>query len=654
MVFANRKGQRHELWEAALRLLPWGAAIVLLIAVGLVAMSIWGPSMKPRRAPLSSPPSDPRAAQVWNAIQLVGVCPDGGDDLVNAQGEPIGKQSLGLGPCKWQPDSQARSLLFDLPQSPELDWEVFPEVHVSASGTRLGVGTGCWTANFQGKHRRFIAMTLARTYQERGLFWSHTVPIDRIDVTLKYYLPDRGKAACTFMGPFQDGKAVQRQEGIACRLTPTCNGPSDRGTMLHISAFNVVSGDGSCQHVLVYDVQGKRYRPNFTGGSFRGTGNRGTEETDCVLETLPLRRIAAITVGEFPQEKTFYDIVVRYPDRPARDYPPYLDQMAAALGLRGVSGKQLESYNFKTAKEALEVVDIVRGLHIGYAWQRIRSVDFAELSKEGRDKLRRTAKLWADNGVVQGIEMGLKGQWPEFVAPALEMLRSDTPFRPEVAHALRSYRAFTSQELEQVAVMLEQRNDPRGLYDLIGCLAQDRRRPGAREALLRLAHSDKVWLWWPAMQSLSGSGNRQMDQMPRDLQIKHLVVYGPQPDADPALAAETRALVAKLPSAELAAMSTSTMGEVIRSVAANLPRAQAQATLLDLLQDMVDHEEDYRFEGYSTSTWWAIDLAVRYLNQWNNLNLGGVGSDVNNETTDSHRIDWLALAKEALARFGRN
>ncbi|NLW86241.1 MAG: hypothetical protein GXY38_05155 [Planctomycetes bacterium] len=53
------------------------------------------------------------------------------------------------------------------------------------------------------------------------------------------------------------------------------------------------------------------------------------------------------------------------------------------------------------------------------------------------------------------------------------------------------------------------------------------------------------------------------------------------------------------------------------------------------------------------STWWAIDRAVRCLNSWNDLNLGGVGQDINDETVDHAKIDWPSLAKQVLEHFGR-
>ena len=629
--------------------LRWVVVIAVLAVIGVIVVTQWRPSTHSSSQPTALPPADPEAAKVWQAIKLYGVCPDGGDDLLDADGREIGK-CMGLGWPEWSSGSQARALIFDLPQSPQLDWAMVPEIRVSGVGRPLGGSMGSWTADFQGKPRRILDLCIHRSYEEGGLFGSRTFPVDHIDVTLKYYLPARGKAVSTFLGPFEVGKTIHPQEGRDCSLKVTGTTYFDgRGTKFHL-ATDFDFGDDP---PLVYDSDGKRYFARHASGEKSVSANRVSVQKDYEFE-VPPSRLAAITIGETPQAKTFSGITVVYPDRPARQYPEYLDKMASRLGLTGLSADQFRSYQFKTADEALKVIDIVRGSHIERAWQAIQGSDFAELAPDARDKLRRTAKAWADNGAGPGIEMGLKGQWPEFVAPALEVLGRDTRERSTVAYRLQSYRQFTPEQFDQIAAVLERRDDPRGLDSLLWCLGMNRSRPGRQEALLRLARSRKAWLWWPAMGYLTAPGGPTLAQLPPDLQAKDLARTNPERGLDPTLAAEARALLAKSLRARLASMSTSTLGEVFRSAVANLPRAEAQEALLNLLADMVDHWWDYRVEGYSPDKGWIIDRAVRYLNNWNNLDLGGIGSDLTKETDQSHGIDWPTLANQALAHFGRS
>lgn len=627
------------------RVMPWLAVLAVVVLVGLLVRSFLSLPTSPPSGPATSlPPSDPQAAKLWNAIQLIGVVPDCGDDLLDADGRLIGTL---FSPIRWtssKPASLSRTLIFDMPQSPELQWHIFADVHVSQNGRQLGGSMSGWTTNFQGRRRRIVDLTIDKTYEQRSWFIKRVIPIERIDVKVKYFLPTRGKAVATFLAPFKADKAVSCQEGIACTIKPIGSmWPDGRGTRLLLSNTGLPADDCR-ERALAYTADGKQY--------VMQKGNVSSVQTEYIIDDLPLKQIAAITIGEELQTKTFKNILVSYPNRPSLDRPLYLDRMAAELGLRGVSDEQLRQYRFKNAQDALKVIEIVRAQHIEWAWEAMRGVDIAALDNDTQERLRRVAKTWMDNAFTQGFQLGLKGQWLEFVEPALERLSSDdSAARSDVCYALLTYKQLSPEHLDRIADLLEQRDDPRGMHQLISCLEWSKRRQGGQEALLKLAHSDKVWLWWTALKILNE--NLTMGQTPHDLQVKRLAMTNPDLGLDDELAAEARTLLTTLPTAKLAVMSTSTMSEVIKSVAANLPRVEAQAVLLNLLQDMVDHWQDYQFEGYSPSMWWPIDRSIRYLNKWNNLKLGGIDSDVTQETSRGG-IDWPGLAREVLKHFGRD
>ena len=52
-------------------------------------------------------------------------------------------------------------------------------------------------------------------------------------------------------------------------------------------------------------------------------------------------QIAAVTVGEKPQEMTFRNVVVAYPQRPRRTYPEHWDRMMERPGLDRLSAGEL-------------------------------------------------------------------------------------------------------------------------------------------------------------------------------------------------------------------------------------------------------------------------------------------------------------------------
>ena len=641
------------------------ALIYLTIGVGQFAYKTYqnkkaqlasnNPTTQRRQESISTPPRADDAE-----IKLVGVCPDVGDDLFDAQGNRLDQEKSPAVPLNasrpeyWGPDSFACTLIFDIPQNLDLVWARFPAIRVSGTNRTLGATLYEESTEACGQNRRFLTFVVKRTYEENGWLGKSLLPIESINVTLKYYLPGREKAVCTFQGPFELEKNLDCQENLACRLTPRSATASERrGVKFHLSGHDLpVVGDLS-KLILVYDIEGKKHLARFQGGSAGDNGRRSALEADYLVDTLSWSRIAAITLGEIPREKTFSGIRVRYPGRLPRDYAPYLDKMAAALGLTALSGEQLAQYQFKNPEEALKVIDTVRGIHIRQAWNAIQNDDFANLPEDAREKRRRTAQRWAENGLECGIAMGLKGNCPEFVAPAFDSLASNSGNRFDIARAMQRYTNFTPQDLEHLAVLLEQRRDPRGLCELLDCLRRNRQRPGGQEALLRLARSNRTWLWWPVLKNLTEYGGLTIGQLTRDLQVKYWAQSNPDLALDPLLAEDARTLLIQLPTAKLAAMSTGTLYEVIQSISANLPREKAQQALLDLVQQIVDSEEDYSYEDYASNAWQPVDCAVRHLNKWNNMNLGGIGADLSNETSSSERIDWPALAKETLTHFGR-
>jgi predicted Ser/Thr protein kinase len=595
-------------------------------------------------------PSDTSPAAIADAITLYGVLPDGGGDIFDAQGNKIGSGPA-VGPWEWSPDDQATALIFDFPNDIPIQWETFPRLYLAGTDQGLGGGMPAWTSEYLGRTRRIQSLSIDRTTRTKVSFGMHRmVPVKAVDITLRYLLPARGKAACTFTGPFEAGREIKAQEGFDCTITPIADaGASQSDSQFHIVSVNVPISSDDYDRVFAYDLAGQRYFPRSSGGSISGAGKGTSARRDYRFENLPLARIAAITVGEQPQQKTFRNVALRPFELPPRTHPPYLDAMAARLGKPAD-----RAYRFKGIDEAIALLDVVQGPHRDQAWEIIEKTNFKTLNRNQQEKLRKTARVWADQGYLPGILIGLKGQWPEFAELAIERLKKPSRDRWPLAEWMHLYSQYTPDQLNAIAEVLLEHDDPRGLHRLLFCLRNNRERPGGREALDRIARSDKVWLWWPAMEFLAGSGSLTFLQLDRDLQIKYLAMTDPDRGLDKALAFDARFLLVSLPSAKLAAMSTSTMGNVLRSVVKNLQQAEAEAVLLDLLQDMLEdwNDPELKYEGYSSSMWWPIDRVVRQLNSWHELNLGGIGADLNRET-QSGKIDWPAVARETLKHFSR-
>ncbi len=643
-AFATLRAARGPIRFKTLRRV---AAIGIILLIGLIAWDKFAPPAGLGPVAETPRPLAPQDARIWDAIKLVGVVPDGGDDLLDAEGKLLGKRQAPV-VSNWGPDKQARVLVFDMPQDAELHWIVSPEVYVSETGRRLGGSISSWTIDFKGRQQRIVNLEIARTYQKNGWFGRREVPIESIDVALKYYLPGRREARFTFAVPREGGRRIKPQTGKGCFLTAKrSKAYGGKRAEFHISA----SVDIYNEQVLAYDVDGKRHFASSAGGS----SSRSGVELDYRIDSLPLSRIAYITIGEQAQRKIFRNIRVQYPDRPARDYPEYLDKMAAILGVTG-SVKHLQKREFKDANEAIKVIDIVRGKLLNRALQKIDEVEFSELPQADQKKLHQTAQMWVDNGNAIGIIRGLKYRWPEFVQPALVETKKDMRNSAITAEELMKYPALSPQELGQVAEILERSEHYRVIHKLLWCLNRNQDRPGGKEALLSIARSDKAWLWWPAVEFLihpPGGRGLTLGQLPRDLQVKYLAMTNPELGLDPELAAQARELLTTLPSAKLMAMGYEPGRDVLDSVVKNLPSSEAQAIMLTLLQDLVDHWGDYQPDGYSVDTWSTIARIIRHLNEWNKRDFGDLGADIHKKIERPYNVDWPSLAKQVLAHFGR-
>ena len=639
------------------RLTRWGLAVVAL-AVAVVAIVLGVMHVETERDLRfheQTPPifGSKEAEKVWREIKLVGVCPDSGDELLDPEGKSIDKEwPYVMNDREWGDKKLARDLVFALPQDPGLLWLSIPDVRVSGTERQLGVGYGNVKAD--GK-QQVVSLFLDKTYVESRFWYNYYLPIDRIDVTLKYYLPGQGHSVMTFVGPFETGKPVNNKEGLSCTLT-AIKKDYQGNAQFHVSGAHIplksLTG-GEERQFLAYDIDGRRHLVQSRTGGAGGSAGDYHIDYDFVVEGLSPERLAMVTFGEEPESKTFCNVLVSYPNRPARQYPEYLDRVAERLGLVGLSPDQIRQYEVRNADEAFAVLDIARGRLLDRAWQKIQLLDFAALSKEQQEIIRRTARKWVNCDIPFGFELGLKAQMPELVAPALQLLREHVGPDPNgrymlAASALLAYRAYTPQELNEIAAVAAILDDPRQTGPLVQCLDNHRNDPGGSEALLQLARTDKVWLWWPAVSALTRGEGMTYAQLPADVRVKCLAMTGPDRGLDSNLAQQARALLARSLTAKTAFMWY--RSDVARAVANYLDRADAQRAYVGFLQDMADHWDQFR-PGDGNE---HVRMTVKGLNYWNGLNLGNLGADPESYETPSSNVDYQALAKQTVAHFHKS
>ncbi len=335
-----------------------GLSVVLVIAAVLLPMA---------RAAEESAGVDNRGPL---DIQLVGVCPDGGDELYDANGKKLDMVlgPLGGGEGPWKAEEFRRDFILQVPRfEGQLLFVPFASLRPAGMGTDLGKGLILFDAP-EGPATAVVQGWFRRTYRQRwaGLF-AREVPVRKVDLTLRYFHgSQRNESLCSFTGPFTEGTMRRADEGRPYQLTPRAPGAL---RVSHLSFdFTTSQPFDIGVPLLIYDRQGRRY---LAGNPSGHSGTDGTQVT-YDMEAVPWDQIAAVRVGEKPQEMTFRNVVVAYPQRPRRTYPEHWDRMMERLGLTGFPPENLARQEIKTARDAMAVLDIIRGCnHIQQAAQAV-------------------------------------------------------------------------------------------------------------------------------------------------------------------------------------------------------------------------------------------------------------------------------------------
>jgi len=635
-MFINQKAFKRG-W-----LLAVGAILLIICALVVIRM------LTPRAA---HPP--PRTSGDSLDIRLVGVRPDCGDDLYDAFGYKIkglkAPPSVSMNPL-WRPGFQRRDFLFELPDSKELIL-FLPDLEVSISGDNIQL------SSFQqdlpivdvGKIKHFISCEFPRTFIKKLFhipFWKTfyiNAPINRVDVTLRYYYGKAHKPLLRFAGPFRTGIAVKPDDGSAYTLTPAFRSRWTFNTaQFRLSTKRPFSWDEMTG--LAYDTTGKRHL--VVPGSGRSGSRRA--DLDFRVQDVPLDQIAAITFGEPPLEKTFHNIKVSYSDLPAAGHAGYLDKMAERLGRPDLTPDKMTNYYFANALEAIQVIDLVRGFHMVRSLEVILNakprLEFNRLKPEERQRLRSTLYLWANTANartrVNCVKLGLRSQWPEFVAPTLALLdQPNGPVRAEAAYLLgRRVKHLSGEVVGRIKNGLLAKDDPKVHRILMRYLIR-RNTPTATVALREFADAedDRPWLWMEAISRLY-SNRRVADT--KELSEKHrhrLLLIHPGNHDSAARVAKEKALAALL-TPKFQAMDNDKWVFLLQRMTREVDRKIVTRSMIDFLRGVTD----YRKAGF------AIDRVVRQINLWHGVNIAELGVDVERFTPGLGWLDFQRIATDAI------
>lgn len=585
-------------------------------------------------------------------IRLWGIRPDAGDAIYDPNGSKI-RETLGLvgrNTMVWKEDLQRRDFIFEISDVNES--VKFCRLRYSVNGEeRRGGSFGKVNHYFEheGKTLGWFQTTIPRTTRKSLLFgaWKRNVPIDRIDLNLRYYCGPPRKPICVFKGPFEVERKVVDKTGLYDVSFVPHPDPSRAELVMRFYPRRRIDTGA---HVWVYDVQGKHHYIEDFGPPTRPA----CKEIWYSRPRIPIENVAMITIGEEPFWMTVKNLRLRSPNSEHRTYAEHLDKIAQILDPKREATRW---DRIGDPNKALEVVDFLRGEQIYWLCRHLcfrpRSkpgLDPADLDTEQSERLKRAALGWAKAMDPEiracAVSLGLHCKWPEFVDLALGLLeypgrnrsRTSSPAE-DAARALCSYRDHLSErDIERIAELILRTG--RGPFD---CLRRPK-SPARVKALWDLAGCEQQWIWYSAIEQLSRwrEFNGRCDSLPERLKPRVFLIEGPSGFSDPdQIAPRVSDLLLTLLSSQLLSHYSSTYGSFLRYVPETIDRRAMTDVMIESLRHM-----EYGQQGWSI--WGAISRIVKYLNLWHGLDIGGLGSDLRKKTPDLDKMDLEAVAAEAV------
>jgi hypothetical protein len=616
-------------------------------------------------------------------IRLVGVCPDGSEQLYDANGRKLKATMGALGPfnTNWKNEEQYRDFLFEIPDvNSQVVFLPVSRIWIAGINRGLGGGYGGYFGPTDNPPTLIRSITFDRSYKRQVLyFFQAQNEIHRIDLTLRYFYGPRRQATCTFTGPFILGQTTQADSNSPYSLTPvqSIGFPRYSGTDLLLATSQPFDSDTI---VVAYDLQGRRYLLDIRMG---GGGSRGANITFRDIR-LPLNEIAVIIIGEKPYEITFKNITVDYPDLPHRTYPEFLDQMSERLGLVDTSPEELSQYKFKNPAEAIEVIDIVRGFwHVRQVYEAIRyskpKINITELDKATQDKIHRAATEWAKNRYLAkyGISLGLMGRWPEFFDMAIERLGGEIlygngyPFyeqtwrqdNAEIANTMVNYEMdqLTVEQVQKIKEIILKTDSESVLRYLFLYLAHMKSQ-ATTDALWELAQNEKSWIWWRATEAWYSRTLRTRcvyDDLSEKMKLRLILIEDKIRDEN--LDDKALKLLPEIFTPELGRMSSYAWSKIREKILLEFDKKVATGIFVNYLRQLQSDMTasqciiDNTFKGNPK---WMAACIIRNLNVWHGTNIGNLGTD---ETADTDiytlirtQIEFQALITEALEWYDSN
>lgn len=608
-------------------------------------------------------PDDP------NSLRLLYVRPDCGEQVYDATGQPLGKRHVGNTHGDWWgPDELKREFAFAC----RIDGknQLFPPLVSLQLNSMPGRRDIAWleVGDTNDSWVTFRCFTKLPRAMLSGGFKLGPIrlphrkePVRTVDAHITYHAGSRGPARATFAGPFHLGQQARSQENPDILMRVKRNAATQ--------LVFVFSGPPPMEHeapVIAYTEGGQRHR--LDRGSGRTSSSQGFSwEYRC--RDLALESITHITLDETPTKQMYRGIKVSYPGLPIRTYPAYLDEVAARLDLKvNLSTATEEAVRefsnrrnpLDSPSDAIGILDIAQGNWLNRAVETLQNAEPSDLTADERKKLADILASWVDSDrEISACHLGIWAGWPDYANRALAILRTgNTANRRlgQLAQALCKYPNPSSELLTGLTDLLVSKSivdqHPR---QLIGYIC--RNSGDETENLRRLAECDKPWIWCWIIHP-RGSFRDLLRKVSATPIMKSRMVAVGMDDwiGDPdSLKPQAYDILTEAITPEFVQKNLSDFDRMFRLFAKHTPVDKGTEVLIRYLERQLEEWDKWQTEGWASSNYYGIIKAVRQLNNWYTLNLGGLGRNLDREVAN-FRYDWQEIAASALhwARTGED
>jgi len=585
-----------------------------------------------------------RLAAVWHADY---------DDLYDAAGRPAGT-TLGAPWDFMVPEGTLeRGFIFDgPPEDLAITW-YRAVIRPAGSPQRLFI-TPSGAVKTAYRSQPFATAILPASYERIVPFdwqvlkhvrwpWTKRVPVEKVDVTLEYWRGPPGPALLVFEGPFTPGKYYESSCGKGTiALRPYYRVSGDWGTEIDFSS-NVPGAEA--MPVLAYTADVVRHPASQARPLSAKNGQA------CLVSGAAPAEIVLVTVGERLRRREFHNISVTYPDRPDLEYPVWMNRVAEILDRDPAESRDFYVSDLETAARLAPVVrcEGIRQLHWcmrSFMWGNEGRERMAALTQEERRALLDAARSWSQARDARircaGICLGLHMDFERYVDRALEGLREgDLNTRTHIAQALRQHaHDLSAAHIERIKDLLLSSEPWANMTTLLSCLDESK-LPAAAEALADLAGNEGSVFWRrglrkPGVVALLGP----RESWPPLLEARYVAANG----LDLGITDEGRrrqigaCLAGMLNDRQRIAECTG-----FNAAADCLTRLLEPEEATELFVDCLMNSREY--------AWSPLGIAriVRYINRFNGVDIGGLGTDPDAPLALEHGRNWRQVRDDVLA-----